>query len=65
VINAATTILVAEICRRLFGDGEFVRLVCDGYGLVLYLIFAEILPKVFGARFCRTYRAGSSLCSSR
>jgi Mg2+/Co2+ transporter CorB len=51
VINAATTILVAEICRRLFGDGEYVLGIATGAASFCILIFAEILPKVLGARF--------------
>ena len=51
VLNAATTILVAEICRRLFGDGEYVLGIATGAASLSILIFAEILPKVFGARF--------------
>ena len=51
VINAATTILVAEICRRLFGDGEYVLGIATGAASFCILIFAEILPKVIGARF--------------
>lgn len=51
VINAATTILVAEICRRLFGEGEYVLAIATTAASFCILIFAEILPKVFGARF--------------
>ena len=51
VINAATTILVAEICRRLFGGGEHVLAIATGAASFFILIFAEILPKVIGARF--------------
>ncbi len=51
VINAATTILVAEICRRLFGGGEYVLAIATGAASFCILIFAEILPKVIGARF--------------
>ena len=51
VINAATTILVAEICRRLFGEGEYVLAIATGAASICILIFAEILPKVIGARF--------------
>ena len=51
VLNAATTILVAEICRRLFGDGEYVLAIATTAASISILIFAEILPKVFGARF--------------
>jgi Mg2+/Co2+ transporter CorB len=51
VFNAATTILVAEICRRLFGTGDFVLAIATTAASLCILIFAEILPKVFGARF--------------
>ena len=51
VMNAATTILVAEICRRLFGEGEYVLAIATTAASISILIFAEILPKVFGARF--------------
>ncbi len=51
VINAATTLLVAEICRRLFGQGEYVLAIATGAASFFILIFAEILPKVIGARF--------------
>ena len=51
ILNAATTILVAEICRRLFGEGEYVLAIATGAASFCILIFAEILPKVFGARF--------------
>ena len=50
-INAATTVLVLEICRRLFGDGEYVLAIATTSASLCILIFAEILPKVFGARF--------------
>lgn len=51
VFNAATTILVAEICLRLFGEGEFVLAIATAAASFSILIFAEILPKVLGARF--------------
>jgi Mg2+/Co2+ transporter CorB len=51
VLNAATTILVAEICRRLFGQGEFVLAIATVGASFVILIFAEILPKIFGATF--------------
>lgn len=51
VLNAATTILVAEICRRLFGEGEYVLAIATTAASFSILIFAEILPKVLGARF--------------
>ena len=50
-INAATTVLVLEICRRLFGEGEYVLALATTAASLCILIFAEILPKVFGARF--------------
>ncbi len=51
VINAATTILVAELCRRLFGEGEIVLAVATGAASFFILIFSEILPKVVGAAY--------------
>jgi len=60
VINAATTILVAEICRRLFGEGEFVLAIATASASFCILIFAEILPKVFGARFAERIALAAS-----
>jgi Mg2+/Co2+ transporter CorB len=60
VINAATTILVAEICRRLFGDGEFVLAFATVAASFVILIFAEILPKILGASFAETIALGAS-----
>ena len=60
VINAATTILVAEICRRLFGDGEYVLAIATGAASFCILIFAEILPKIIGARFSEKIALASS-----
>ncbi len=60
VINAATTILVAEICRRLFGEGEFVLAIATASASFSILIFAEILPKVFGARFAERIALAAS-----
>src|SRR4051812_30481753 len=54
VLNAATTILVAEICRRLFGEGEFVLAIATVGASFVILIFAEILPKIFVATFSET-----------
>jgi Mg2+/Co2+ transporter CorB len=51
VINAATTILVAEICRRLFGEGDYVLAIATAAASFAILIFAEILPKVLGATY--------------
>ncbi|HEX9391680.1 MAG TPA: HlyC/CorC family transporter [Usitatibacteraceae bacterium] len=60
VINAATTILVAEICRRLFGGGEYVLAIATGAASFCILIFAEILPKILGARFSEKIALASS-----
>ena len=51
VLNAATTILVTEICRRLLGTGEFVLAIATAAASLAILIFSEILPKIFGATF--------------
>ncbi len=60
IINAATTILVAEICRRLFGEGEFVLAIATASASFAILIFAEILPKVLGATYSEAIALGSS-----
>jgi Mg2+/Co2+ transporter CorB len=60
VINAATTILVAEICRRLFGDGDYVLAIATAIASFAILIFAEILPKILGATFSETIALGAS-----
>ena len=60
VINAATTILVAEICRRLFGDGDYVLAIATAAASFVILIFAEILPKIIGAEFSGTLALGAS-----
>src|SRR5512144_2240394 len=49
VINAATTILVAEIARRLLGEGDYVLAIATAAASFAILIFAEILPKILGA----------------
>jgi Mg2+/Co2+ transporter CorB len=51
VINAAATILVAEICRRLFGEGDYVLAIATAAASFVILVFAEILPKVIGAAY--------------
>jgi Mg2+/Co2+ transporter CorB len=51
VINTVTAILVAEICRRLFGEGQAVLGIATGAASFCILIFAEILPKVLGATY--------------
>jgi Mg2+/Co2+ transporter CorB len=60
VINAATTILVAEICRRLFGSGEYVLAIATAAASIVILIFAEILPKIIGAAYSETIAIGAS-----
>ena len=54
VINAATTILVAEICRRLFGEADYVLAIATAAASFAILIFAEILPKIIGAAYSET-----------
>ena len=60
VINAATTILVAEICRRLFGTGDYVLAIATASASFAILIFAEILPKILGATHPETIALGAS-----
>jgi Mg2+/Co2+ transporter CorB len=60
VINAATTILVAEICRRLFGSGDYVLAIATFSASFVILIFAEILPKILGASYSETIALGAS-----
>ena len=60
VINAATTILVAEICRRLFGDGDYVLAIATASASFVILVFAEILPKIVGATYAETIALGAS-----
>ncbi len=60
VINAATTILVAEICRRLFGEGDYVLAIATFAASFVILIFAEILPKILGATYSETIALGAS-----
>jgi Mg2+/Co2+ transporter CorB len=60
VINAATTILVAEICRRLFGAGDYVLAIATFAASLAILIFAEILPKILGATYSETIALGAS-----
>ena len=54
VINAATTILVAEICRRLFGEADYVLAIATAAASFFILIFAEIPPKILGAAYSET-----------
>src|SRR2546426_5826733 len=60
VINAASTILVAEICRRLFGDGDYVLAIATASASFTILVFAEILPKVIGAAYAERIAIGAS-----
>jgi Mg2+/Co2+ transporter CorB len=60
IINAATTILVAEICRRLFGTGEYVLMIATAAASFVILIFAEIIPKILGATYSETMALGAS-----
>ena len=60
VLNAATTILVAEICRRLLGTGEFVLAIATAAASLAILIFSEILPKIIGATFSETIALAAS-----
>jgi Mg2+/Co2+ transporter CorB len=60
VINAATTILVAEISRRLLGVGDYVLAIATAAASFAILIFAEILPKILGATHSETIALGAS-----
>jgi len=60
VINAGTTLLVAEVCLRLFGDGKYVLAIATAAASFVILIFAEIIPKVLGARFAERMALASS-----
>src|SRR6186997_2983610 len=46
VLNAASALLVGEIARRQFGDGELSLLVATGASAFAILVFSEITPKV-------------------
>jgi Mg2+/Co2+ transporter CorB len=60
VINAITTILVAEIARRLLGTGEYVLAIATAAASFFILVFAEILPKVIGATYSEPIALGAS-----
>lgn len=49
LINAACAVLVAEIARRLFGDGELTLAIATVSVTFFILVFSEITPKVIGA----------------
>ena len=59
-LNASVTILVAEICRRLFGEGELVLGIATISAAFTILILAEILPKILGATYSETIALASS-----
>ena len=60
VINAATTILVAEIARRLLGHGDYVLAISTAAASFFILVFAEIIPKVIGAAYSERIALGAS-----
>jgi Mg2+/Co2+ transporter CorB len=60
VINAMITILVAEICRRLIGDSEYVLAIATASAAFFILVFAEILPKVIGATYAEPIALAAS-----
>ena len=60
LINAAVTILVAEICRRLLGTGDYVLAVATLSAGFFILVFAEILPKVIGATYAEPIAVAAS-----
>jgi Mg2+/Co2+ transporter CorB len=60
LINAAITILVAEICRRLFGTGDYVLAIATAAASFVILVFAEILPKIIGAAYAEKLAIGAS-----
>ncbi len=60
LMNAAITILVAEICRRLLGTGDYVLAIATLSAGFFILVFAEILPKVIGATYSEPIAFASS-----
>jgi Mg2+/Co2+ transporter CorB len=60
IINAATTILVAEICRRVFGEADYVLGIATAAASIAILIFAEIIPKILGAAYSETVALGAA-----
>jgi Mg2+/Co2+ transporter CorB len=60
LINAAVTILVAEICRRVLGTGDYVLAVATLSAGFFILVFAEILPKVIGATYAEPIAVAAS-----
>ncbi len=60
IINAAITILVAEICRRLLGAEDYVLAVATIAAGFFILVFAEILPKIIGATYAEPIALAAS-----
>lgn len=51
LVNAAATAVVTAMAIHFFGDSEWTLLAATGVITFLILVFAEITPKVIGARF--------------
>ena len=51
LINAASAVLVTEIARRLFGEGELTLMIATIAVTFFILVFSEITPKVIGATY--------------
>ena len=60
LINSGITILVAEICRRLLGTGDYVLAVATVAAGFFILVFAEILPKIIGATYAEPLALATS-----
>jgi Mg2+/Co2+ transporter CorB len=60
IINAATTILVAEIAHRLLGSADYVLLAATVAASFFILVFAEIIPKVIGAAYAERIALAAS-----
>jgi Mg2+/Co2+ transporter CorB len=60
VINAAITVLVAEMARRMLGTGDYVLAIATAAASFFILVFAEIIPKVIGAAYSERIALGAS-----
>jgi len=60
LINAAITILMAEICTRLLGAGDYVIAIETLAAGLFILVFAEIIPKVIGATYAEPIALGAA-----
>ena len=60
LINAASAVLVAEIARRLFGEGELVLGFATLAVTFFILVFSEITPKVIGSIYPERIALASS-----